>query len=382
MTVAYLYVDNDKTLQTAIEHIKLAERVAVDIEADSLHNYNEKVCLIQITTNGENFIIDPFAKMDLRKLLNLLKKKPLIFHGGDYDLRMLYHTYQFKPEAPVFDTKIAAQFMGMDQLGLATVIKELYNIKIDKAHQTSDWSKRPLSPTQLQYACLDTHFLHEIAEHYESKLKRKKRFDWYVETCERIAIAAIENHDNNGHKDPWRIKGYSKLHPGQLRYLKEVWQWREETAQKRDIPPFKVMRNEVMLLISKWAFHNPFRSVKRFRNLPKKLTDEEISSLRETIRKGKDVPKDQWPSQYRKVEKHRRSPSNKAIVAELKEKIEKKAKKMGLSTSTLITSRCIDKISRCCPVNEQELRENTNMYEWQISLMSKTIFSVVKKNTR
>jgi ribonuclease D len=377
-----LYVDNDKTLQTAIEHIKLAKRVAVDIEADSLHNYNEKVCLIQITANGENFVIDPFARMDLQKLLDLLKEKPLIFHGGDYDLRMLYHTYHFKPEATVFDTKVAAEFMGFQQLGLATLIRQLYDIKLDKAHQTSDWSKRPLTAKQLEYASLDTHFLEEIAEHFEDKLKKNKRFECYIETCEKIALSAIENHDNHDDSDPWRIKGYSNLHPGQLRYLKEVWQWREETAQKRDIPPFRVMRNEVMLLISKWAFHNPFRSVKRFRNLPKKLTEQEIDSLREAIRKGKDVPREQWPSQYRKITRTRRSPCNKAIAAELKDKLEKMAKKMGLCTSTLITSRCIDSISRCKPSNEQEIRENTNMLEWQISLLSKTILSVVKKNSK
>ena len=151
-------------MERLIQRIDTAERVALDTEADSLHNYFEKVCLVQLSFGGEHYLIDPLAGLDLNGLSEVLADKPLILHGGDYDLRMLRASIGFRPRREVFDTMIAAQLLGLEQIGLAALTERFFAITIGKAGQKSDWSRRPLSENQLRYAVNDTRFLERLAD--------------------------------------------------------------------------------------------------------------------------------------------------------------------------------------------------------------------------
>jgi ribonuclease D len=118
----YVYVRERAAMEALIERICAADRVALDTEADSLHNYFEKVCLIQLTLGDEHYIVDPLAGLELGGFLEALAEKPLILHGGDYDLRMLRASFSFRTRRNVFDTMIAAQLLGIEQIGLAALI--------------------------------------------------------------------------------------------------------------------------------------------------------------------------------------------------------------------------------------------------------------------
>src|SRR3989337_2026060 len=167
----YIYVREAAAMETLVRRIGAAERVALATEADSLHNYFEKVCLVQLSLGGEHYLVDPLSGLDLTGFLEALSEKPLIFHGGDYDLRMMRASMGYRPRREVFDTMIAAQLLGMEQIGLAALIERFFGIAIGKEGQKSDWSRRPLSEKQLRYAVSDTRFLEELAAGLHGELR-------------------------------------------------------------------------------------------------------------------------------------------------------------------------------------------------------------------
>ena len=135
----YVYVRELAAMGALVRRIGAAERVALDTEADSLHNYFEKVCLVQLSLGGEHYLVDPLSGLDLTGFLEALAEKPLILHGGDYDLRMMRASMDFRPRRAVFDTMIAAQLLGIEQIGLAALIERFFDITIGKGGQKSDW---------------------------------------------------------------------------------------------------------------------------------------------------------------------------------------------------------------------------------------------------
>ena len=181
---SYKYIDTVNTLKDLTLKVKKSKQVAVDTEADSLHHYFEKVCLIQLTINNTNYIVDPLAKLDLSDFLNNLSEKPLILHGADYDLRMLQSSFGFRPKNRIFDTMIAAKLLGYNKFSLAALVNHFFNITLKKQGQKSNWSKRPLSESQLEYASYDTHFLEEIAANLKDELKKLNRYNWFHETVD------------------------------------------------------------------------------------------------------------------------------------------------------------------------------------------------------
>ena len=174
-TEGFVYVRDGAVLATLIDRIESAAKIAVDTEADSLHNYFEKVCLIQLSIDGAHYLVDPLAGLELRGFLEALAAKPLIFHAGDYDLRILRASTGFRPSGDVFDTMIAAQLLGIEQIGLAALLERCFAVTIGKEGQKSDWSQRPLSEKQLHYAVNDTRYLEALAERLANELHAKGR---------------------------------------------------------------------------------------------------------------------------------------------------------------------------------------------------------------
>ncbi len=167
----YYYIENDSDLKSLVLQINRAGRIAIDIEADSLHHFYEKVCLIQLTIDSSNFIVDPLAGLDLSGLLDTLARKPLIVHDGGYDLRMLYSSLEFRPYCEVFDTMLAAQLLGFQHFGLGALLKHFFDLSHSKRAQKADWSRRPLSPELLEYASDDTRYLIRLADKLSVELR-------------------------------------------------------------------------------------------------------------------------------------------------------------------------------------------------------------------
>ena len=279
---SFVYVRERAAMETLIERIASAERVALDTEADSLHNYFEKVCLLQLSLGDEHYIVDPLAGLELSGFLAALAEKPLIFHGGDYDLRMMRASLGFISRREVFDTMIAAQLLGIEQIGLAALIEKYFAITIEKEGQKSDWSRRPLTEKQLSYAVNDTRFLASLADRMSSELSERGRLAWHTESCQ----AMVQSTGRDKVRDPddaWRISGAGRLTRRQLAYLRELWHWRDEHARRANRPPFMIFGNQQIFELISWAESHPGMPLQQGPKLPRNIRDSLLTTLEEAI---------------------------------------------------------------------------------------------------
>lgn len=220
-------------------------RVCLDTEADSLHHYHEKLCLLQVACGGRFALVDPLAIADVSALLALLDRYELWFHGADYDLTMLRRTYQWEPRL-IRDTQIAARLTGSRQFGLAALLQNVLGITVSKASQKADWSRRPLPDHMLSYAVDDVRYLLKIADHFLAILAEKGRLAWFEESC-RALQQDVAARSTAPREDPWRVQGSGRLHSKGLAILKAMWEWREGIAQERDMPCYRIMSNKQMV---------------------------------------------------------------------------------------------------------------------------------------
>ena len=178
-------IDTDEKLAALLPAIKSAAWLALDTEADSLHAYPEKVCLIQISTAAGDELVDPLAGINLDPLLDALNAHELIMHGADYDLRLLRKHHEFVPSA-IFDTMLAARLLGERQFGLSSLAEKFLGVKLDKGSQKADWARRPLTERMEKYARDDTHHLKPLADKLKLELQQKGRLAWHQESCARL----------------------------------------------------------------------------------------------------------------------------------------------------------------------------------------------------
>ena len=238
-------IDSAETLQAIIPLLAPHPRIPIDTEADSLHCYFEKLCLIQISVPDHDLLIDPLAGFPLEPLFQSVQGKELIIHGADYDLRLLRRV-GFEATAPVFDTMIAARLCGIAEFSLAALIKRYFDVQLAKASQKANWARRPLSPQMADYAVKDTHYLLQIASILEAELISLNRLDWFRQSCTKaVAAAAITKE-----RDPdeaWRITGSKDLRGRASAILRALWHWREAEAQAIDRPTFHILHSEQLV---------------------------------------------------------------------------------------------------------------------------------------
>ena len=364
----YVYVRERAAMESLIQRIVTAGRVALDTEADSLHNYFEKVCLIQLSLGDEHYLVDPLCDLDLSGFLEALADKPLILHGGDYDLRMLRASMRFRPRREVFDTMIAAQLLGIEQIGLAALVERFFGITIGKEGQKSDWSRRPLSEEQLRYAVNDTRFLEQIAELMGGELSDRGRLQWHKESCQ----AMVESTGRDRSRDPeeaWRIKGAGRLTRRQMAYLRELWRWRDEHARRANVPPFHIFGNQQILDLLQWAESRPGVPLDQGPKLPRNIRGSLLRTLKETITRVACMDQAQWP-ELRRVER------DDAPHADFTEQINalrgecaRIAKELEIASSTLAPRATLEAIARSRPRTVNEIMATGGLLRWQAELV-------------
>jgi ribonuclease D len=222
-------INTDAKLSAFLAAIKSAPWLALDTEADSLHAYPEKVCLIQISTVAGDELIDPLAGINLDPLLDALNAHEIIMHGADYDLRLLRKYHEFVPSA-IFETMLAARLLGECQFGLSSLAEKLLNVKLDKGSQKADWARRPLTERMEKYARADTHYLKPLADKLKLGLRQKGRLAWHQESCARL-IAESSKPPTADTDSVWRIKGSHALNRHALAVLRQLWHWRSHCRQ-------------------------------------------------------------------------------------------------------------------------------------------------------
>jgi len=222
----------------------------VDLEADSMFHYQEKVCLLQFSTPSINILVDPLAVKDLSPLAPIFKSSEIlkIFHGSDYDIRSLYRDFEIEVNA-LFDTQIAARFLGLRDIGLASLLKGKLNIALKKKYQKKDWSQRPLPSPMLEYAVHDTAYLLSLKRILMAELQKTNRLSFVEEECQLQTTVRSPIPGN----EPLFLKfnGAGRLDRRSLAVLESLLQLRDRLAKDRDLPLFKVVGNSQVMALAK-----------------------------------------------------------------------------------------------------------------------------------
>jgi ribonuclease D len=349
-------IETDAKLAALLPVIQSAHWLALDTEADSLHAYPEKVCLIQISTVAGDVLIDPLGEINLDPLLDALNAHELIMHGADYDLRMLRKHHDFVPSA-IFDTMLAARLLGERQFSLSSLVEKWLGVKLDKGPQKADWARRPLTERMEHYARNDTHYLKPLADKLTLELQQKGRLAWHQESCARL-IAESSQPPAVDADSVWRVKGSSRLSRLALAVLRELWRWREQEAITANRPPFFVLAHEKLVAIAAAAAAR--RPVEPL--LPPRLSPRRRAGLAAAIKTALQLSAERYPDFWR-PKGHRPTEAEVHRYRELERRRNAHAHKLGIDPALIASRATLGELARDWP------RQAPELMSWQRELL-------------
>jgi len=335
-------IASEQELSDLIRQIQAADRIALDTEADSLHSYREKLCLLQISAPSaeaayreNDFIVDPLSNLDLEPLRQALESREIVLHAADYDLRMLRRGLNFTASR-IFDTVIASRLLGIREFSLGALVKRFFSVELHKHSQKANWALRPLPARMLKYAVDDVHYLLPLAAMLEEDLERVQRRDWFRQSCGRaIELAAAER--ERIQDDLWRIGGAGALAPHTGAVLRALWQWREAEAEMADRPPFHILQNRELLNAAESFTLGHVPDYKHF-SARRRQTFHEAAKI------ALQSPQSEWP-----VMRRRSGPRPTAEMRrradQLRERRDKAAVQVGLERSFIASRGALEAIA-------------------------------------
>lgn len=336
-----------------------------------MYAYREQVCLIQISIPRQDYIVDPVADIDLSGLGNLIADPAVekVFHAAEYDLLLLKRQYGWQLHN-LFDTMWAARILGYDRFGLASLLEDLYQIKLNKRHQKSNWCKRPLTPSQLTYAQHDTHFLLRLRDQLEQELEAAGCL------AEAHEIFAEQTHvtpnDNHFHPDDfWSITGAYDLSPQKQAILKELNIYRDQEAQRRNQPLFKILHDKTLVQLAEKTPRNfnqmqeipgmTWGQVRRYgRGILDAIADGE-QALPPTHPKRPKRPSDRVLNRYEKLLNWRKL----------------RARKRGVESDVIISRHTLWEIAEKKPTCQADLEALETLGQWRGQTYGQEILNVL-----
>ena len=331
----FFVITTSESLAEFIEPLRNAGRVSLDTEADSLHCYFEKLCLIQISIPGHDVLIDPLAEVSLEPLFAELKNHELILQGLDYDLRLLRRV-GLEEVAGVFDTMIAARLTGITEFSLAALLERHFGIVLAKGSQKANWAKRPLSPKMAEYAINDTRHLLPLAAKLEEELQRLGRGDWFAQSCEK-AIAATRINRERDLEAAWRITGSGELRGRAAALLRALWTWRDEEARKVDRPAFHILRNDLLIEAARRFASGDQVDVAH-------LSGGRRKRFYEAAEQGLQLPESEWP-RFVRTHRPRPTPEHERLFAEFKTRRDRSARDHQIESSHIASKSVLEALA-------------------------------------
>ena len=374
--IDYLMVETRAELDHAVTLIEAEPRIAVDLEADSMYHYREKVCLLQIASNSVNILIDPLLVKDLTALkpIFLNPDQQKIFHGADYDIRCLYRDFGIEINN-LFDTQLACRFLGIKETGLEAVIRNNFNVILNKKYQKKDWSSRPLSAEMLDYAARDALYLLPLAEKFQRELEKAGRLPWVHEECRHLSQAR-PGLSNNA---PLflRFKGAGRFKPRGLAVIEALLRLRETIAEKKDRPVFRVFNNDALLKISA-ARPVTVDRLKKLKVLSKKQLVMYDTAIVQAIEAGLGQPESSLPV-YPRRQTVVRSPEIPKRVKALKARRDAIAKNLGLDPALLCNKMMLQAIACNNPLSPDRMRRIPELKQWQRSVLGRDFLDILNR---
>ncbi|MCQ3929384.1 MAG: ribonuclease D [Chloroflexi bacterium] len=345
-------ISQPRALKNVIEQLQDISLLAVDTESNSMFVYQEQVCLIQLSARREteilDFIIDPLAIPDVSALGELFANPAIekVFHAADYDITCMKRDFEFE-FVNIFDTYFAAQTLGWTRVGLSSLLEEHFSVALDKRFQQAEWHHRPLSLEELQYAQMDTHFLPALRDIQLNELQRSGYLEEAQEGFRELASlpATDRSFDPDGF---WRLKGAYFLTGSSLAILRQLYLWREKTAQKRDIPSSKVISDSTLVDIATICPLST-SALQRIPGITRQTLKRDGKAILETVARGKnEIPPRRNPQS-------RTSPEVIARYDALHTWRKEKALSRGVESNVILSKNALWVLALRHPKTDEEL---------------------------
>lgn len=366
------YIDTDDALQSLVADLADETLLAVDTESNSMHAYHTRVCLIQLSTRKQDYIVDPFAIKDLQPLGNLFVDARIekIFHAAEYDLILMGREYGFTVNN-LFDTMYAARLCHAESFGLADLLLQYFDVGVDKSHQRDNWGQRPLPKDSLRYAQMDTHYLPALRDELRQQLEGFERMDEAHEVfADVLRIEAKEpGFDPDGF---WKIGMPRKLNRTQMARLKELYLMRERIAEEQDRPPFKVLNNNALVQLSRrppYDFDELYKMRQVSNGFVRVYGDDVFEALDRS--QGKKLPRPPRPDQpapeildrYNLLHQWRKNRGN----------------ARDLDSSLIVAKTTLWRIAEKPPKNKAELAQVEGIGAWRLQMYGDELMKIIAK---
>jgi ribonuclease D len=374
--ISFEWIETLPHLEEAARFLGQTGIIGVDLEADSMHHYFEKVCLLQMATESAGYVVDSLAVRDLSALQPVFSNARIrkVFHGADYDIRSLYRDFGLEVEN-LFDTQLACLFLGLRETGLEALLRSRFQVDLNKKYQRADWSRRPLSPEMMEYAAMDGRYLIPLARMLEKELEEKGRISWVEEEC--LFLTKVRFAPPN--RDPLylRVKGASLLNSRGLAVLEGLLKFRETLAQDSDLPPFKVLGNEALLEL---AMKRPLRveDMEAGKVLSEKLIHRYGTRLLQEIQRAMAIPEEDLPVYPRKRRTDLPAPVRQRVKA-VKAWRDMRAKGLGMEPGILLSNALIIDLAWKNPGSVIEMGEVPGLRRWRQNHFGKEILAAQAK---
>lgn len=361
-----LFLDTPEAADRFLESIASTRVVAIDTEGASFHRYVDRIYLLQLSTEVRHAILDPLRVESMAGLGRLLESREVevVFHDADYDLRLLHQDYGWRVNH-IFDTRIAAQLLGIKAFGLAALLDSYFGVKLDKKHQRADWSMRPLTTDMLDYAAQDTMHLLGLRERLRDALDQKGRLHWAQEEFARLEGTQWEAEDPGA--SFLRLKGARDLTRRELALLRELVIWRDSVAQSIDRSTFRVVTNDVLLDLARRSPRtaDELRSVK---GIGRSILENRGSEILEAAARGRAVPEQDLP-RFPKAPRWDRDPQFDERAARLRSVRDEHAARLELDPGVLCARDRLEAVARAKPRTVEELSALPELRAWQVEVL-------------
>ncbi len=367
-----IWVDNPETFDEMLAQLRAAPHIAVDTESDSLHVYFEKVCLLQFSIPGTDYVVDAL-NVDVTPLGDLFasETQQKVFHAAEYDVLCLKRDYGFA-FSNLFDTMVAARILGWKRYGLGSILQERFEVQLNKRMQRYDWGTRPLPASALDYARMDTHYLLRLRDLQLQELETNGRLAeargaFGRRTC---LEPPLKTFDPDGF---WRIPGARQLEPSGQAVLRELYIFRDELARDADRPPFKVIPNATLLQMAT-SPPSDRRALARVKGLNQRIrrrhADRFLAAISRGLRSSPPVPpnharsrpSDVTTGRYEALRTWRRQ------VAETRH----------VEPDVILTNQALMELARRVPLTPDALAQVKAMDEWQRRTYGEDVLEVLK----
>lgn len=384
LRMSHVHIGSSEEAGELRSYLDSARRLALDCEAAGFHRYSDRLCLVQLTTEHETYVIDPIA-FDPSPLLRGPLEDPdveIVMHGSDFDLRLLSRDLGIELRG-LFDTQIAAQLLGEESIGLAALLESRLDVKLSKKYQRADWAERPLEDAMLEYAADDTRYLMRLADILTKELEEAGRTEWAREECRALELTAgVVEPELVEPEDPvTRVKGARKLPTRAVAALRAALEWRDEIARRKDRAIFRIVADGPLV---EAVLERPKRvsELTRVKGFPSRLAKEDGGELLRRLREIEQLPDSELRPYPRtpRTGQGRPSPEVEELAERLKGVRNRKAEELGLPRGTLLANAVVLEVARAAPTNREQLLAIDGMRAWRVDALGDELLEVIRRS--